>query len=447
MGKNLTRQEFLSDGTWTCPAGVSKVRVSAYSYLFGQDAMSAAISFDGTAWSWGSNANGQVGDGTVTNRSSPVAVLEGISFKQISRDSSSVMGVDGNGNVFAWGLNTNGQLALNDVTPRSSPVVIAANPNGTKWRQISVNANYGVGMDSGGLAYSWGLNTNGQLGDGTVTTKSSPVLVLGSKQWRQIFNGPANSLGIDSNGDAYAWGNNANGELGTNDVTPRSSPVLVVGARKWKQVGCFGSSQSSSFGIDVNNDLYAWGYNVSGQLGIGNVTPKSSPTLVLGGLKWKSIANTGTPISWAMGIATTGDAYAWGDNAGGELGLNDVTPRSSPVLVVGGRKWLQLAASSTSAFGIDSTGSAYGWGVNNLGQLGLNDTVNRSSPVLIVGGNIHYQSTYQSIINSVIHDVVPGTVYQVTIYGLLTMFNYTGIFQNTGFTGSTPIKVILEYQS
>ncbi len=201
------------------------------------------------------------------------------------------------------------------------------------------------------------------------------------------------NFGIDSSADMYAWGLNGKGQLGVGDVTPRSSPVLVVGSKKWVALSnslgeeTSGSGDGSCLAIDNTGSAYAWGANSHGQLGVGNTTARSSPVLVVGGKRWAKVCMSG---SSAYGITTEGDLYSWGRNATGELGTGNVTPQSSPVLVLGGRKYRDISAGSDGtngiAMAIDTTGAAYSWGYNVNGGLGLGDVLSRSSPVLIAGG-------------------------------------------------------------
>ncbi len=445
MGKNYIRQEFLSDSTWVCPGGVTKVRVNVVNFLYRQinvgNNPNYAIDYRGFGYAWGGNTKGELGVGDVTPRSSPVLILGQTNWRQIScKTANSTIGVNYYGDAFGWGNNANGQLGVGDVVARSSPVLVLG---GFKYRQVASGANSVCGLTTTGDAYSWGGNASGQLGLGDVTARSSPIIVLGGFKWRMIAAGNAASFGINSSGDLYAWGNNANGELGVGDVVPRSSPVLVLGGRKWKSVRCGASGTANSvIAVDQYNNAYAWGNNASGQLGLGDVTARSSPVLVLGGFKWKEVANDNGS---SIGLDVSGTAYAMGLNSGGQLGVGDVVPRSSPVAVLGGFRWLAVDISQNAA-GIISTGETYSWGLNANGQLGQGSVTAKSSPIIVLGG-FRYQSVYQAQSNSVVLDVVPGTSYAVTIFGALAMFNYNALYQDPYLSGAMPTKIILEYEA
>ncbi len=445
MGKNLVREEFLSDTTWTCPAGVTQVSVQVVNFVYRQinvgNTPNFAIDYKSNGYAWGSNAKGELGVGDTTPRSSPIIIQGGLIWRQIScKTSNTVAGINSTRDAYAWGNNANGQLGLGDVVARSSPVIVLGS---FKWRQVAAGASSIIGIIAAGDAYAWGNNANGQLGLGNTTAQSSPIIVLGSHKWRQLACGNGCSYGIDSNGDLYAWGVNANGELGLGDVVPRSSPVIVLGGLKWRSMRTGASSTNNSIvGIDQYGNAYAWGNNANGQLGLGDVVARSSPVAVLGGLKFRETAiDNGSTI----GLDSNGVAYTWGLNTSGQLGLGDVLPRSSPVAVLGGLKWIAVDI-SLNAMGLTSTADAYSWGGNLNGQLGLGDVTPRSSPIIVLGG-FKYQTSNNIMSNKVFVDVIPGTAYAVTIYGLIAMFDYLTVYQDPYNSGGIPTKIYLEYEA
>ncbi len=452
-GKNLVRKEFESDGTWVAPGGVTQVKVTANLLLFSQLAAGTdcgfATTMAGDLYGWGANTKGQVGDGTVVGKSSPILVLGTFKWRQVVATSissgNSVYGISTVGDLYAWGINANGQLGLGDVTARSSPVIVL---EGLKWRYITAGSTNVGGLTADGNAYCWGLNANGQLGVGDVTVRSSPVLVLGGHLWTRLAAGGSFTMGIDTNGNLYAWGLNTSGQLGVGDVTPRSSPVLVLGGRTWKSVAI---GDSHAIAMDSLNNVYAWGLNTNGQLGVGDVTPRSSPVLVLGGLKWRYIS---AGVNSNIGITTGGDAYGWGYNASGQLGDSSTTPRSSPVIVAGSLKWRQVSMGGATAtgwaMGITTTGRVYTWGDNAAAQLASGTLVGRSSPVVYLGSTYLPQNptVYQSAVNILWADVVPGTTYAISMLSLTSVFfNYQGVYQDPYGNTAVPVRVTLEYQA
>jgi len=333
------------------------------------------------AYAWGNNANGRLGDNTTIGRSSPVTVLGGITnWTMLSAAPSTVghsVGLTSSGTAYAWGCNASGRLGDNTIIARSAPVTVAGGI--TNWSQVSAGAVHSLGI-AGSVAYAWGSNAyGGALGDNTATTKSSPVTVVGGiTNWNTIEAGAARSNGLTSDGVAYSWGFNAYGQLGDGTVINRSSPVTVVGGITWDQISGHGYH---TLGIS-NGIAYAWGNNNTGQLGDNTTIGKSSPITVVGGITNWSQVSAGRGVS--IGI-TNGVAYSWGLNGSGQLGDNTTINKASPVTVVGGIiNWTSVNADSTS-IGI-ANGVAYAWGLNGSGLLGDNTAINKSSPVTVVGG-------------------------------------------------------------
>jgi alpha-tubulin suppressor-like RCC1 family protein len=120
----------------------------------------------------------------------------------------------------------------------------------TDWVGVSAGGGHSVGVTESGIAYAWGNNTNGRLGDGTGTARSSPVTVIGGiTDWASVSAGDRHSLGVTESGIAYAWGNNGNGRLGDGTTTSRTSPVTVIGGiTNWVSVS---AGDSHSLGIYI----------------------------------------------------------------------------------------------------------------------------------------------------------------------------------------------------
>jgi len=295
----------------------------------------------GTAWAWGGNSRGQQGDNTIVNKSSPVSVVGGFTdWCQVSAGGEHSLGVRQNGTAWAWGLNNSGRLGDNTDTSRSSPVSVVG--GFTDWCQVSAGYTPSLGVRQNGTAWAWGPNSGGQLGDNSTVSKSSPVSVVGGfTDWCQLSAGSYHSLGIRQGGTAWAWGCNAQGRLGDNTTVNKSSPVSVVGGfTDWCQVS---AGQSHSLGVRQEGTIWAWGYNGEGRLGNNTVTVRSSPVSVVGGFtNWCQVSAGGRQ---SLGLRQDGTAWAWGSNTWGQIGDNTTTNRSSPVTVVGGfTDWSQVSS-------------------------------------------------------------------------------------------------------
>jgi len=336
----------------------------------------------GKIWAWGYNGRGQLGDDTITSRSSPVSVVGGFTdWCQVSGGSSHSLGLRRNGTAWAWGCNAIGALGDGTTTSRRSPVLVVG--GFTDWCQVSIHQ-HALAIRANGSAWAWGFNNSGQLGNDTVSNRSSPVSVVGGfTDWCQVSASTCHSLGVRENGTAWAWGSNANGRLGDDTTTARSSPVSVVGGfTDWCQVS---AGNAHSLAVRCNGTVWAWGSNANGRLGDDTTISRSSPVSVVGGFTDWCQVSAGDAHSLA--VRCNGTVWAWGSNSSGQLGDDTATSRSSPVSVVGGfTDWCQVDAGGTQSFGLRTNGTAWSWGANSSGQLGDDTTTNRSSPVSVVGG-------------------------------------------------------------
>jgi alpha-tubulin suppressor-like RCC1 family protein len=312
----------------------------------------------GVAWSWGGNCQGRLGDGSCTNRSSPVSVVGGFTdWSQLSAGRYHSLGLRTNGTAWGWGCNGQGRLGDNNatVTQRSSPVLVVGGI--TDWCQISAGGCFSLAVRQNGTAWAWGAGGQGRLGDNTIVAKSSPVSVVGGfTDWCQVAaSGNDHSLGVRQNGTAWAWGGAYDGRSGANTTVSKSSPVSVVGGfTDWCQVN---ASRLNSHGIRQNGTLWAWGNNFCGTLGDNTTTARSSPVSVVGGFTdWCQIS---FGYRTAIAVRQNGTAWAWGQNQNGSVGDCTTISRSSPVSVVGGQTWCQVSSnggnSNTFSFGIKTT--------------------------------------------------------------------------------------------
>ena len=313
---------------------------------------SLGVRSNGTVWAWGNNSFGQLGDETTVAKSSPVSVIGGFTdWCYVAASSAHSLGVRKNGTAWAWGDNSRGQLGNGSVgSNQSSPVSVVG--GFTDWCQVSAGRYHSLGVRTNGTAWAWGWQCAGRLGNGIIFNGNvaSPVSVLGGfSDWSQVSAGNTHGLGVRTNGTAWAWGCNTCGILGDNSVVTRSSPVSVVGGfTDWCQVS---AGNQHSLGVRSNGTAWAWGLGFVGQLGIGINTVASSPVSVVGGFTDWCQVSAGRYHS--LGVRTNGTAWAWGCNGSGILGTGDSVNRSSPASVAGGvADWCQVSAGSAHSMAV-----------------------------------------------------------------------------------------------
>jgi hypothetical protein len=257
----------------------------------------------GTVSCWGWNVFGQLGDGTTTNRSTPVAVSglpAGVTITQVSTGNSHTCAVSSAGAVYCWGNNDYGQLGDTSTTDRTTPVAVTGLTGVT---QVSAGNEHTCARTSTGAVYCWGYNYYGQLGYGTTNNQPSPVAVTGltGVTITQVSAGWNDTCARTSTGAAYCWGNNDYGQLGNGNLTSyQPSPVAVTGLTGVTQVSTGGLHTCA---LSSTGAAYCWGANGVGRLGNGNTANQHAPVAVS--------ALPTTPPGAPTGVtATAGNAQA-----------------------------------------------------------------------------------------------------------------------------------------
>jgi alpha-tubulin suppressor-like RCC1 family protein len=238
-------------------------------------------------------------------------------------------------------------------------------------------------VTTGDVAFCWGRNFAGQLGDGTTTDRLIPVRVRSPIAFRTIGLGANHSCGVTTTNVAYCWGFNDVGQLGdgTQDNV-RLRPVRVAGGLRFRQVISGGDGSGHTCGVTTDNVAYCWGLNSFGQLGDGTNSNRVRPVLVARGLAFRQVKPGSTHT---CGVTTSDVAYCWGSNGFGELGDGTTIIRLRPVRVVGGLAFRLVSATGHHTCGVTTRSRAFCWGGNEFGQLGDGTTSNRLTPGAVAG--------------------------------------------------------------
>jgi alpha-tubulin suppressor-like RCC1 family protein len=318
-----------------------------------------------------------------------VASSATLSFRQISGGLFHTCGVATDDRAYCWGQNVNGQLGDGTTTSRARPTPVAG---GHFFILVSAGAGYSCGITTQNRAYCWGQNTTGQLGDGTTTDRLRPVAVASSKRFSQVRSGYFHTCAVDPFNAAFCWGHNSNGQLGDNSKISRLTPVRVRGGLAFRRVFTAGFH---SCGATLDNRGYCWGRNEDGQLGDGTTIQKLKPTLIAGNHRFTQVfvgaAHGGGWSSNSCGLTSDQRAYCWGDNRLGQIG--DGTSgwnliRTSPVAVLGGLQFSGLNTSGVATCGVTTANRAYCWGSDGNFQVGDgNSTAEEyTTPNAVTGG-------------------------------------------------------------
>jgi len=346
-------------------------------------------------YSWGRNAQGQLGLGNTTAYSSPVQVGATSEWASVSASAGNVFAaaLKPNGTLWMWGYNGYGNLGNGNLTNYSSPIQVGAL---TTWAQVACGEGFTGAVKTDGTLWMWGRNNNGQLGQGNTTYRSSPVQVGLLSTWLNVAAGYNQTIALKTDGTLWSWGSGNVGQLGLGNTTSYSSPKQIGALTTWSKISTSAYLDPMTFAIKTDGTMWSWGSNSQGQLGLGNTTYYSSPKQIGALTTWRTV-NAG--YACAANTKTDGTLWSWGYNNRGQLGLGNRTSYSSPKQVGLLTTWVaasQGASSFTMATKTD--GSLWAWGYNSNGQLGLGNVTAYSSPKQV--GSVLTWSTVAAMLNS-----------------------------------------------
>lgn len=354
---------------------------------------------DGQVYAWGRGSSGQLGQGNTDNQLSPVVVnggdMAGKTIVKISAGNNHNLALDSDGQVYAWGVG--GRTGDGTTTQRNSPVLATGALVGKNITSIAAGGSHSLALDDTGQVYAWGTNTYGQVGNGTSTNQSSPVAVTGGalsgKTIIKITAGTDTSFAIDTSGNLYAWGRDYYGALGTpvghagGGNIPNPLPLLsdrddING----KNIVDITAGEYHGLALDDTGQLYAWGGNNDGQVGKGNYVTQATPLAINpSALSGKTIVSIVAGGLNSAALDSDGNLYTWGSSSFGQIGDGLTTNRSVPTSITGGSlsglTLSQISIRNHTMIAVDSSGGLHFWGYNGYGKGGDGTTDNRYLPV------------------------------------------------------------------
>ena len=334
----------------------------AFSSVATGDSHTCGLDVSGAAYCWGANYSGELGTGTFGGNSAvPVPVSGGIAFRSIVGASSYTCGIAVDSTAWCWGTNSEGQLGDSSTTNRAQPVMVRG---GLKFVDLAAGGSqyyaFTCGVTATGVAYCWGDGSKGQLGTGVTDSSTVPVAVTGGLSFTRIAAGRSGNsfaCGVTSGGSAYCWGANRFGTLGRGDTVSSSAPVAVAGGLTFTDIA---AGSAFACGRTGGAAVYCWGNNTGGQMAQGSLGIESLRPIP---------AVTPTPFTrvavgqlHSCGLAADSTAWCWGRNREGQLGTGDSVSGRVPRAVAGGLHFKLLALSYLQSCGLTGAGAAYCWG-------------------------------------------------------------------------------------
>lgn len=357
---------------------------------------------DGEVLAYGSNAWGQLGDGTFESRNELREVPLPGAVADLFATQLHAFAVMEDGLVYGWGQNYYSQIieALGQriTTPVEIPALRGALKVATAfdhsvallpYKGVDITAGEGHTLMISGekKLFACGRNDFGQLGTGDDITYNTPQLVasLNEKRVIAVSAGQYHSLALCSDGSVYSWGRNDKGQLGLGDQIDRPTPQLVA-ALSGKMVIEISCGNSFSMAVTTQGGVFSWGSNEDGQLGLGEI-PQSfvdipSPVSALSDLRISSVCAGGFH---AFALDWYSSVFAWGQNRFGQLGLGDFDGYNTPMLIeeLQGKFVTALSAGQFHSFAIAADRTVYSWGMNASGQLGHGHQANLQLPEIV----------------------------------------------------------------
>jgi alpha-tubulin suppressor-like RCC1 family protein len=356
-------------------------------YSVAGDTFTCMRNTNASLYCWGDNRFGQLGTGDHENHPEPTRIhVGGLGITRIylaeglgditSDSAVFTCAITTDSSLWCWGDNRMGQLGSGDLMARASPTKVEQAPLMMGVAKATNGAGHVCAWTTDGKLYCWGRNDTGQLGVGDTMPRSTPAEVNITFAIDKLIAGGDFTCVKGTDKSLWCWGDNQFGQLGLGNSSPTTVPTQVTAVGNSVLSVATGGTHSCAVMADAT--VWCWGDNNFGQLGLGDLNPRFTPTQIdPSTLSSVTAIYTGGHHT----CATKGDntLWCWGDNRMGQLGTGDTNPRSTP---------MQVASSVSNAYAggahtceVLMNGAIYCWGANQYGQLGVKGPSSSTTPV------------------------------------------------------------------
>jgi len=323
-----------------------------------------ALKNGGTLWTWGGNFYGMLGIGSYENTYVPTQVGSDNDWLTAAAGNSHSLATKTDGSLWSWGKNQMGTLG--DGTQISTNAPVRAGLLASDWAAVSAGTEHSLGLKRDGTLWSWGRNSYGELGLGTLfDIHTSPAQVGTRTNWTAIAAGYYNALALQG-AVMWGWGQNQVGELG-NISNMSSIPVQMGFQFDWAFVAIARSFYPHSVAVKKNGSLWAWGGNTYGELGTGSTAFTSNPTKIGTETNW---LNAAVGENHSLGLRKDGTLWAWGSDFHGQCGFGSRTDTNVPIQIGTETNWKSVSAGLEFTVAVKNDGTLWAWGDNSFGQAG-----------------------------------------------------------------------------
>ncbi len=300
----------------------------------------------------------------------------------IAATDSSACAISADSRLYCWGHDTFGEIGNGSNGGGATPSL--ATVSAERFSAITGGGNHACALNLAGAAFCWGKDSTGQLGDRRRVNSTTPIPVVGpdgllatALRFSEIEAGDYHTCGIErTSGRAYCWGDGGFGAVGHGRADTVDVPTPVSGDLVFQHIS---AGRHHTCGVTRSGDMYCWGANSSGQLGVSGLVQSLTPVFVGSGYTNVSVA-----IGYSCGLRAGGSVHCWGSNAFGQLGRGEGNPTgnsSSPAAVALNRSILSISAGSRHICAVDSEFQTWCWGGNLMGALGnANQAAMRAVP-------------------------------------------------------------------